>query len=183
MFRQIFAVSFVFLWEHTSLCNYYWRVECSCLSYFLAFPFTFPQNDLLKSSHLTVCSLTCTLKWVVLFRTNSTLGKLTGLLFLKCPGLFNRTRGEQRPMRLQGRKVQAQGIRNLVQKLLSQLCSSRVSPCMWRFWSWWMAPMLQDATAFSCAMLGLGIGWTFVHGSVDRIVLKPSQSCLCKGQW
>lgn len=91
MFRQIVVLSSAFLWEHMSLSNYCWTVECLCLSYFLAFPFTFPQNDLLKSSHLTLCSLTCTLKRVVLFRTNPTMGKVMGFLFLKCPDLFNRT--------------------------------------------------------------------------------------------
>lgn len=67
-----------------SLSNY-----CLFLSHLLAFPFTFPPNDLLKHSHLTLCSLTCTLKWVVLFRTNCTVGKVISLLFLKCPLLFN----------------------------------------------------------------------------------------------
>lgn len=58
-------------------------VMFACLSFHI------PQNDLLKSSHLTLCSLTCTLKWVVLFRTNCTVEKVMSLLFLKCPVVFN----------------------------------------------------------------------------------------------
>lgn len=190
MFRQFFAVFSIFLWGHMSLSNYCWTVECLCLSYFFAFPFTFPQNDLLKSLYLTHCSLTCTPKWVVLFRTNPTTGEVTGLLFLKCPGLFNRTGLNKLGRDLwgccKGRcRCKEEGI--WCRSHFAQLCSSRVSPCMWRLIAWQMAPVFQDATAFSCAVLELGIGWTFFtsRGAAVGQCWSPLRHVceVSKGQW
>lgn len=168
MFRQIFVVASVFLWGHMSLSNYCWTVECLCLSYFLAFhiPPKWPFKIFLFNIK---CSRTCTPKWVVLFRTNPTIRNGMDLSFLKCPGLFNRTGLNKLGRDLwgccKGRcRCKEEGI--WCRNHFAQVCSSRVSLCMWRLLSWLMAPVLQDATAFSCAVQELGIGWTFVTSRV-----------------